>query len=208
MDHIPQIIGEAAKSTLGLFALMLCILGWIGIVYFRHASEQIRVSMFLLMFVGVAAFGFAVMRSSAGNLLPPKTTPKLDYSNKDNAPTDDSGGLARQTSSLTSPEQLSWAEQSRGGLNWYEAAKYCRDLRQGGHDDWRLPTLREIDWNWMPETASWKIRFSEKGQGFFWTADPGEVPNTGTLFMAAYDKRVIQARADQSTDLYLTVCVR
>lgn len=64
MEHLPQIIAEAAKSTLGIFALMLCILGWTGIVYFRKSADRIRVSMFLLMFAGVAGFGFALMRSA------------------------------------------------------------------------------------------------------------------------------------------------
>ena len=30
------------------------------------------------------------------------------------------------------------------GYNWDNAAKYCEELNYGGHDDWRVPTIKEL----------------------------------------------------------------
>ena len=62
ISHIPAIIEQAAKSPLGLFALMVIALSVLGFVFFRGASERTRVAMFVLLFVGVASFGVAAMR--------------------------------------------------------------------------------------------------------------------------------------------------
>jgi hypothetical protein len=39
-----------------------------------------------------------------------------------------------------------WAVTSNGAdVPWSEADAYCRALRLDGHDDWRLPTLTELE---------------------------------------------------------------
>ena len=38
---------------------------------------------------------------------------------------------------------LMWEKESRE-LNWYEAMEYAKNLRLGGYDDWRLPTIEEL----------------------------------------------------------------
>ncbi len=66
VQHIPAIIEQAAKSPLGLFALMVIALSALGFVFFRDASERTRIGMFVMLFVGVVSFGVAAMRIPPG----------------------------------------------------------------------------------------------------------------------------------------------
>ncbi|MEK7321476.1 MAG: hypothetical protein AABZ84_00170 [Pseudomonadota bacterium] len=66
VQHIPAIIEQAAKSPLGLFALMVIALSGLGFVFFRRSSERTRIAMFVMLFVGVASFGVAAMRITPG----------------------------------------------------------------------------------------------------------------------------------------------
>ena len=61
----PEIIGQAAKSPLGIFALMILALSVLGFVFFRQSSERTRTAIFALMFIGVAAFGYATFRTAS-----------------------------------------------------------------------------------------------------------------------------------------------
>ncbi|MDZ7364143.1 MAG: hypothetical protein ONB46_26030 [candidate division KSB1 bacterium] len=63
-ENTPEIISAAAKSPLGLFALMILALAVLGFFFFRRASEGTRVTVFVLMFVGVVAFGIAIFDAS------------------------------------------------------------------------------------------------------------------------------------------------
>lgn len=62
MEYAPAIIEKAAKSPLGLFALMIIALSILGFFFFRTSSERTRIGMFVLMFVGVVSFGIATIR--------------------------------------------------------------------------------------------------------------------------------------------------
>lgn len=63
IKYAPKIIEAAAKSPLGIFALMILAMSVLGAMFFRDASEPTRAGIFVLMLVGVAAFGFAAIRS-------------------------------------------------------------------------------------------------------------------------------------------------
>ena len=65
-EHLPAIIAEAAKSRLGLFALMIISLSILGFYFFRQASERTRVGIFVMLFSGVAAFGVSIVRTTRG----------------------------------------------------------------------------------------------------------------------------------------------
>lgn len=58
--HAPQIIEQAAKSTLGILALMVLGLAFIGFLWFRKAPVKTRVAIFILLFLGVAGFAAVV----------------------------------------------------------------------------------------------------------------------------------------------------
>lgn len=55
----PALIKEAAKSPLGVFALMILLLSSIGYGFFHNSSDLTKVGIFVLMFLGVAIFGRA-----------------------------------------------------------------------------------------------------------------------------------------------------
>lgn len=43
-------------------------------------------------------------------------------------------------------DSLEWAPASNGeDIKWPEAVEYCAALSLAGHDDWRLPTLAELE---------------------------------------------------------------
>ena len=65
-EQLPAIVAEAAKSPLGLFALMIISLSILGFYFFRQASERTRVGIFVMLFSGVAAFGASIVRTTIG----------------------------------------------------------------------------------------------------------------------------------------------
>lgn len=73
LESAPGIIREAAKSPLGLFALMILVLAVLAFFFFRTASERTRVAIFLLLLIGVASFTVAIFRT------PPPDTFSVDY---------------------------------------------------------------------------------------------------------------------------------
>jgi hypothetical protein len=62
-ENVPKIIGVAAKSPLGLLALMIIALSVLAFFFFRSSSDKVRAGMFVLLFVGVICFGVAAVRS-------------------------------------------------------------------------------------------------------------------------------------------------
>lgn len=65
IDKAPEIIQEAAKSPLGLFALMIIGLSVLATIFFAQAPIGVRVCMFVLMFAGVTLFGATLVRTAA-----------------------------------------------------------------------------------------------------------------------------------------------
>jgi hypothetical protein len=61
-EQAPKIIEEAAKSPLGLFALMILALSILALLFFREVSPRIRVGIFLVVFLGFLLLGVALYR--------------------------------------------------------------------------------------------------------------------------------------------------
>jgi hypothetical protein len=64
-EHLPEIITAAAQSYLGTFALLAVALAVLAYVFFAKARENVRMIIFVLLFVGVVGFGVAMFRESA-----------------------------------------------------------------------------------------------------------------------------------------------
>ena len=82
-ENAPEIIREAAKSPLGLFALMILVLAILGFFFFREASERTRIAIFALMFTGVVSFGIAIFAVPPASepMVPKGTIENLDKVN-------------------------------------------------------------------------------------------------------------------------------
>ena len=63
--QLPAIISEAAKSPLGIFALMIISLAILGFFFFKEATEKTRIAIFVMLFVGVAVFGLSIVRTTS-----------------------------------------------------------------------------------------------------------------------------------------------
>jgi tetratricopeptide (TPR) repeat protein len=108
VEHIPQIIAEAAKSQLGIWALIIIALGLVGFGFFRQAPLLFRAGIYVFMFIGFGLFGVAAFRVEP---IPPGSQTKV------------------QSDSRTSPEAgllLSRATQYRlSGRNDQARAAYA-----------------------------------------------------------------------------------
>jgi hypothetical protein len=62
---IPEIIGQASRSPLGMVALLAIIVGAIAFAFFRHAGEGTRIAIFVLIFAGVVAFVATYVRTAS-----------------------------------------------------------------------------------------------------------------------------------------------
>jgi hypothetical protein len=46
---------------------------------------------------------------------------------------------------LDKKTHLMWAAEESETLSWHEAKRYCKKYRGGGHNDWRMPTVAELE---------------------------------------------------------------
>ena len=70
LETIPQIIEAAAKSQTGVLALVVIVLGVIGVIFFRREPLLYKVRIYVFMFVG---FGLFLVSAYRVELPPPIT---------------------------------------------------------------------------------------------------------------------------------------
>jgi hypothetical protein len=63
-QQLPQIIAAAARSELGILALLVVALAGLAYVFFARASERARLAVFVLLFAGVVGFAAAMFRAA------------------------------------------------------------------------------------------------------------------------------------------------
>ena len=61
---LPDIIKEASQSTLGIFALLVVVLGLLAWRFFQHASIRVRIVIWSLILAGTIGFAVAFVRAS------------------------------------------------------------------------------------------------------------------------------------------------
>lgn len=64
-EKLPEIIGAAAQSNLGILALLSIVLSVLAYFFFAKASEKARVGVFVLLFFGVVGFGAAMFQTKS-----------------------------------------------------------------------------------------------------------------------------------------------
>ena len=61
-EQAPKIIAEAAKSALGIVALIILALSVLGLAFFADSPDPVKVAIFLVLVLSFGLFGFAAMR--------------------------------------------------------------------------------------------------------------------------------------------------
>ena len=84
-EKLPAVIETAAKSPLGILALIVIALSLLGYSYFRKAREKTRQIMFALMLSAAVAFAIAVMRTMSFRNEPTREIPVTEQA-RPNAP--------------------------------------------------------------------------------------------------------------------------
>ncbi len=90
---------------------------------------------------------------------------------------------------------LSWQKDEGPELNWQEAMNFCNELKLAGHNDWRLPTIREIgslidlsfkDGVWFHKQFFCGTKTAPLG--FYWSSTTyGDTFGWGVNFQFGYD---------------------
>jgi len=113
-ENAPKIIEQAAKSPLGLFALMILVLAVLGYFFFKESSEITRLIIFIMMFSGVCIFGFAIFRAvpEKGPITPVPVVEPARQHDLDRAGTDMKQVLAGEF------HKEQWAYQGSGYVNF------------------------------------------------------------------------------------------
>ncbi len=61
---------------------------------------------------------------------------------------------------LDTSTKLMWASKDNGiDITWHDAKSYCKNYTEGGYDDWRMPTLDELETLYQPNRYYYIKRF-------------------------------------------------
>ena len=105
---------------------------------------------------------------------------------------------------LTHPKTFCMVEIFHGKfMTWFDAVKYAKNLRIGGFDDWRLPTVEEFEDGHL----SMFIYPKEEEPDFscYWTSDTLSVDAPDAMSVMAFTKQPVKA---SKQSLNCVICVR
>jgi len=74
---------------------------------------------------------------------------------------------------------LMWEEGSRE-MNWHQAMNYANNLRLGGYDDWRLPTIDELK-EVVRSCGGTPMRYGNKDYSSIWAENRANIPYQNCL---------------------------
>lgn len=78
IEKLPEIIGVASKSKLGIFALMILCIAGLATYWFSTSPIIIRIGIFILILIGAAMYGISVTRSYSPKI---ETNPQIEIVN-------------------------------------------------------------------------------------------------------------------------------
>ena len=64
--NLPDVIKAASSSPLGILALMIVALAGLAFYFFKSSSEKVKIGIFVMLFCGVALYGYE-LRSASQN---------------------------------------------------------------------------------------------------------------------------------------------
>jgi Protein of unknown function (DUF1566) len=120
---------------------------------------------------------------------------------------DQASGLVPKGVFVDPKTKLMWTKKDNGlHVNWFSASEYAEHLRLGGYEDWRLPTVEELESLYDPKTpGEFKVKTPvQLTNRFVWG-----VKQEGTGSASSFDFGYGMRRLTYLDDSYLRVlCVR
>jgi hypothetical protein len=120
--------------------------------------------------------------------------------------------MKRSPSTWQDPKTgMEWQYESPGEMTWYEALEYAKSLSLGGKDDWRIPTVLELDTLLDKKTLFDKMRPDMRKEVPFrdilpyWSSTTF-APNTYSAWIAMFDGAYILSY--YKSNYYHVRCVR
>ena len=94
---------------------------------------------------------------------------------------------------------LMWARKDNGSdVNWNQASDYCSKLQLAGYNDWRLPTIEELQGIYDPSVslrAMWDagvayvhVKGNLKLSGWIWSSSQGGHPGFASVFAFTHEE--------------------
>ena len=135
-EQLPRIIAEAARSRLGILALVIAAFSIIGVIFFGDAPVVVRIAMFVFMSGAFAGFLLLAFRRHGTGDTPHHKSEEIGPREQS-----EKGGLqAKGDEKLEDAEKLRLSghnDQARSGRPWSSSSNNYRELS---------PRRLEADW--------------------------------------------------------------